>query len=172
MVAESGPSLTTTIVAPPFPLMKSLGIVLAVWLIGEALVFAVLLAMGDDALTRHGWSALWLGWGGAMGSALAFLAIHQAAAAMNKPGALPGGQGLVTASLAGFFIRAVLAGVGALVAIGGFGAERLVAGGWLIGWYTIFLVVDVTILRRFFRLLGPPTPSRPESPEGVAAAEE
>ncbi|MEM1446845.1 MAG: hypothetical protein AAGF84_12370 [Planctomycetota bacterium] len=143
------------IVAPPFPLGRSLGVVLAVLLVGEAVAFAVLLAMGDDALTRHGWSAVWLGLGGAAGSGLAFVAIERAAAATRRPGALPGGQGLVTASLAGFFIRAVVAGLGALVAIAGFGAERVVAGGWLIGWYAIFLVIDVTILRRFFRLLGP-----------------
>ncbi|MEM9790991.1 MAG: hypothetical protein AAF842_11380 [Planctomycetota bacterium] len=152
MAAETS---STTIVAPPFPLVRSIGIVVATLLVGEAIAFAVLLFMGDAALTRHGWSALWLGWGGAMGSALAFLAIAQAVAAMRRPGALSGAQGLVTASLAGFFIRAVVAGIGALVAIAGFGAERAVAGGWLIGWYAIFLGVDVTILRRFFRLLGP-----------------
>ncbi len=163
------------IVAPPFPLMRSLGVVVAVLLVGEAVSFAALVAMGDDALARHGWSAVWLGLGGAAGSALAFLAVERAVAGLSRPGAalLPGGggQSLVTASLAGFFLRAVLAGLGALVAIAGFGAERLVAGGWLIGWYLIFLVVDVTILRRFFRLLGPaPASARAVGSSGTTDA--
>lgn len=167
---------TPTLVVPPFPLGRSLAIVLGVFVVGEAVAFAVLLGLGDAALTRHGWSAVWLGLGGMVGSGLAFVAIARAAATASQPGALPGGQGLVTASLAGFFIRAVAAGLAALAAIAGFGAERLVAGGWLVGWYAIFLAVDVTILRRFFRLLGPapgsgsPSPLSPGSSESSDAA--
>jgi hypothetical protein len=153
----------TPIVAPPFPLTRSLAAVMLVLGIGLAGGFAVLFFLGDDVRLRHGPSAVWLGIGCALGSALAFLAVDRAAAAMRRPGALPGAQGLVTASLAGFFIRAVLAGVAALVAVAVFGAERRVAAGWLIGWYVIFLVLDVTILRRFFRLLAPPpAPRRPQ----------
>ena len=153
---------------PAFPLVQSTVAVAITLAVGLGLAFGVLWVLGSEALGRHGWSALFLGVGAAVGGWLSLFALARSAADLNRPGPSLGMQGLLTAAMAGFLIRTVAAVAAALAAILLLGAERKVAGAWLLGWYIIFLAVDVTIQRRFFRLLGhAPAGADPDTSDAV-----
>ncbi len=143
---------------PPFPAARAFASVLGAGVIGIASSMGLAYAVGQP-----GWAlpAALTGGGCALGSLSAMEAVRRA---------VPyGHERLVLATLGGFALRLVGAAVGAGVAIGAFEASRLSTGVWLAGWYLIFLLIDVAILRSFYKMLTPLTQGTQPAPSETTA---
>jgi hypothetical protein len=141
---------------PPFPAGKAFAVVLGVGVVGIGVAMGVVYAMGRPEQTLP---AALTGAGCVLGSLAALEAVRRAAP--------KGAERLVIATLAGFALRLVGAAAGAVAAMGIFQASKLSTGLWLAGWYLIFLLIDVAILRGFYKMLDPAHPGNGPTPSSA-----
>lgn len=149
--------------APPFPTLRAVGVLVGVTLAGGGAAVGGLLASGLDMAARHAGVT-----GAACGAAslLALIPIHRASRGRGGDRV----QGVVMAGLAGVVVRlgvslAVVAAAGFI-----FSLSSRPAALWALGWYLLLLVIEVTLLVRYFHTL--PGYHPPPRPATDAAADD